>query len=46
MKTLRPLAGDYSQFLVETGICNSKDIHRKCKVCYEAAQDTRGGHRV
>ena len=33
MKTLQPLAGDYSQFLVETGISNSKEIHRKCKVC-------------
>ena len=33
MKTLQPLAGDYSQFLVETGVCNSKEIHRKCKVC-------------
>ena len=33
MQTLQPLAGDYSQFLVETGISSSKEIHKISTVC-------------
>ena len=33
MKTLQPLAGDYSQFLAETGISSSKEIRKISTVC-------------
>lgn len=47
MKTLQPLAGDYSQFLVETGISNNKEITESVKgVLRGCPRHLRGGHRV